>query len=317
METKRRGGLPQNILRELPGTLRGLHDLPRSLRERLWASEQRKATDGATETVTVGGMPLRELPLTALYGVEEGGFTPPRKDFDDGSLLALADSIRLHGLLQPLVVRPCDKGSDYTVVCGQRRLRAMEILGYKKAPCLICRLPAWETAVLALCDNLHRRSLDLFEQAEAEEALLSFATADELSAFLSLPPSAVEERRALRNLSEREKLLIRAAELPESAAVALGRTEDAALRMAVLEALCRTKLTHLGKGAVENLTASCRASAKLGGAGRRLLLKNLRLFYNSIERAVDSVKDAGMKAGYTVREEDDRQVIEIVLYKDS
>lgn len=290
------------IARKRDGEKQNTGELPR------WAAEN-------------GGMPFAELPLAALYG--EGKYPPPRKDFDDSGILALADSIRLHGLLTPLIVRPADGytlpgdapdgAGQYTVICGQRRLRALEILGKTTAPCFICLLPEEETAILSLCENIHRRPLSVFEQASAERALLAYATPDELSALLSLPASSVENRLPLEKLTPRERLLISAANLPEQEITALCRSSDPALRMAVLEELCRLKLLERGKNSVENLLSACAASSKLAEGRRLLLQKDLRLFYNSIDRAVRLLRETGVDAAYTVTVDGNRQTITLTL----
>lgn len=254
---------------------------------------------------------LRSLPVKALRRSPPG----PRRDFEDTALLALADSIRLHGLLVPLLVRETgDPEAPYTVLSGHRRLRALEILGRTHADCLILPAEAEAAALIPLLDNLHRRPLTLFEEAEAEAALPGDAAT--LATALSLPQEQMFARGRLLQFSPKERRLIRAAELPEESAVALAAISDPVTRMAALEDLCRRIGERGGRDGIASLLQASAASAKLADGRKRLLMRDLRLFYNSIDRAVAAVRETGLRVRYDVRDEGDRQVIEITLLRE-
>jgi ParB family chromosome partitioning protein len=89
----------------------------------------------------------------------------PRRQFDRRELAELADSIREHGILQPLTVRRCDKG--FELVSGERRLRAARLAGLGEVPCLIAGVDEETSSLLALVENLQRRDLDFIEEARA------------------------------------------------------------------------------------------------------------------------------------------------------
>ncbi len=88
----------------------------------------------------------------------------PRKTFDEDSLEELAESIKQHGLLQPVVVRP--SGSGYEIVAGERRWRAFRMAGMKTVPCLIRDLTDEEATLFAIIENMQRKDLDPIEEAE-------------------------------------------------------------------------------------------------------------------------------------------------------
>ena len=94
----------------------------------------------------------------------------PRKNFDDESISALADSIKQHGVLQPLLVRPY--GSSYQIVAGERRWRAARMLGMSEVPVQIKELSDVETMQIALIENLQRENLNPIEEAKGYNELV-------------------------------------------------------------------------------------------------------------------------------------------------
>ena len=88
----------------------------------------------------------------------------PRKHFDETAIQALADSIREHGVLQPLLVRPLASGG-YQIVAGERRWRAAKMLGLDEIPVVVKDLSDLETAQIALIENLQRENLNPIEEA--------------------------------------------------------------------------------------------------------------------------------------------------------
>ncbi|MFZ5823769.1 MAG: ParB/RepB/Spo0J family partition protein [Bacillota bacterium] len=94
----------------------------------------------------------------------------PRKEFDQARLDELAASIREHGIVQPIVVRP--KGKGYEIVAGERRWRAAGLAGLKKIPALVREFSEAETMEIALIENLQREDLNPLEEAEAYKVLM-------------------------------------------------------------------------------------------------------------------------------------------------
>mgnify|MGYP000469385636 CR=1 FL=1 len=95
----------------------------------------------------------------------------PRSVFDAAGLQELAASIRQYGVLQPLSVRK--KGSGFELVAGERRLRAAGLAGLREVPCLVAQVGEEDSALLALMENLQRRDLDCWEEAQAIARLIS------------------------------------------------------------------------------------------------------------------------------------------------
>ena len=94
----------------------------------------------------------------------------PRRHFAEDGLRELAASIRAYGILQPLTVRRIQQG--YELVAGERRLRAARMAGLREVPCLVAQVDEEDSALLALIENLQRRDLDCWEEAEAIARLI-------------------------------------------------------------------------------------------------------------------------------------------------
>ena len=114
--------------------------------------------DNATEEL--GSSSAVKLKLSEI----EPNKNQPRKNFDEEALAELSHSIELHGVLQPLVVRPMPDGS-YQLVAGERRWRASRMAGLTEVPVVIKELTDAQVAEIALVENLQREDLDPIEEA--------------------------------------------------------------------------------------------------------------------------------------------------------
>ena len=128
----------------------------------------------------------------------------PRKYFDETAISALADSIREHGILQPLLVRPIPLGG-YQIVAGERRWRAARMLGLDEVPVIIRELNDLETAQIALIENLQRENLNPMEEAMGFQRLMDEfgMTQDDIAKFVGRSRSAVANAVRLLKLPEK------------------------------------------------------------------------------------------------------------------
>lgn len=172
-----------------------------------------------------------------------------RKRFDEVSVLALADSIRQHGLLQPVLVRRAGKGmyekTHYVCVAGEKRLRACQMLGWDEIPCLILLPQTNNLTTLALTENLIRSDLDMFELADGFEALTKqeLMPQEKIAACLSTSKRNVARKNKLLKLTPNEQKFILANHLTERHALALLRIEDTYLRMKVAHLIAERHYT--------------------------------------------------------------------------
>lgn len=134
----------------------------------------------------------------------------PRKDFDEAALQDLADSISVHGLLQPIVVKPLTNGR-YMIVAGERRWRACRLAGLDNVPVIIKDFDSKEVMEVALIENLQRENLNAVEESLGYKALIDEygLTQDEVAARVGKSRSAVANALRLLNLTEQETELLR------------------------------------------------------------------------------------------------------------
>ncbi len=228
----------------------------------------------------------------------------PRKYFDNGETLRLADSIRLHGILQPLCVRKPVSAGDlqdfdgvYELISGERRLRAAKLLGLSEVPCIIIEADSLRSAELAIIENLQREDLNIFEEAAAIAALINLygLTQEEVAAKLSASQSYVANKLRLLRFDDAEQRTILEKHLTERHARALLRISDPAERKSVLE-------TVVARGynvaATEEYVATLLNNTEAPKPTRRrtALVKDIRIFYNTVDRAVDIMQRAGIDA---------------------
>lgn len=146
----------------------------------------------------------------------------PRRNFDEESLGRLADSIKEHGLLQPIVVRPINDG-DYQIVAGERRWRACRMLGMTEVPVIIKKLDDFETAQIALIENLQREDLNPIEEAQGYQELMDKygMTQEAVSKTLGRSRSSIANLLRLLNLPDEVKQMVEKKELSQGHAKAL------------------------------------------------------------------------------------------------
>ena len=231
--------------------------------------------------------------------LEVGSIRPnprqPRRMFEEAALRELAASIRRHGVVQPLVVRRRPDG--WELVAGERRLRAARLAGLEAVPCVEAEADEQESALLALVENLQRQDLHYFEEAAAIADYLrrTGATQEEAAAQLGRSPSAVANKLRLLRLSPACQTLLLERGLTERHARALLRLEDEEER---LQALRRAAEKQWNVAQTEQyIERRLEALQATPPAGRRTyVLKDVRLFLNSVERGLRIVREAGVDA---------------------
>lgn len=153
----------------------------------------------------------------------------PRREFDEEALNSLAESIRQHGLIQPILVRPI-LGGGYMIVAGERRYRACQLAGVTEIPVIIRDLTDKETMEIALIENLQRENLNPIEEAEGYRALMDDygLTQEEVSEVIGKSRSAVANSLRLLNLPDEIIVLLEQGKLSAGHARALLSFDDEA-----------------------------------------------------------------------------------------
>lgn len=160
----------------------------------------------------------------------------PRKVFDDAALRELSESIKLHGLIQPLLVRPMSDGS-YQIVAGERRWRASRLAGLERVPVVIKEMADSEVMELALIENLQREDLNPIEEAEGYKTLMdTYAlTQEQVAERVGKSRSAVANALRLMGLNDIEKEALQSGEITAGHARALMSIPDKELRRQAFE----------------------------------------------------------------------------------
>ena len=172
-----------------------------------------------------------------------------RERFDEVAVATLADSIRRHGLLQPIVVKRCGnvlgERPQYTCVCGRRRIEAFRMLGWDEIPCLMVGSNVSFIDELALVENLARCDLDMFEYAAAFAGLLNVnaCTEDDLASRLATSLLHMKHKLDLLSFTETEQMFILQNSLTEEHAEQFLRIEDSELRQKVVKLVADRQYT--------------------------------------------------------------------------
>lgn len=231
----------------------------------------------------------------------------PRKTFKDEELNSLASSIEENGILQPLTVRKLNL-QEYELVAGERRLRAAVIAGLKRVPCIVIKCTDRESAIFALLENLQRSDLGMFEEARGISRLIRKynLTQEEAAAKLGKKQSTVANKLRLLKLTMDEQDWINQAGLSERHARALLRISDESLRKEALSKVISEGLNiSQTEELVDNIISSSFIEVDDKHRKKRVVIKDVRIFINTINKAVDTMRLAGINAVSKRAENDD------------
>lgn len=240
----------------------------------------------------------------------------PRKVFDADSLAALSQSIKANGILQPLSVREKDSDGIYELIAGERRLRAATDAGFNRVPCIVVNADCAQSAVYAVIENLQRRELNFFEEALAIETLCDKYGFDrsELSKKLGKAPSTVSNKLRLLRLPEDVRDKIISAQLSERHARALLKIDDSNKLHAAVDTVIKRSLNV---AQTERLVDAIVQGAVSHKPKVIKLFKDVRIFVNTINHAVDTMRDAGIAAQAQQTETEESIVFTVRIPKES
>ncbi len=172
---------------------------------------------------------LKEIKISDI----DQNVNQPRKSFDEESLAELSESIKQHGVLQPIIVK--SNGARYQIVAGERRWRAARIAGLKAIPAIIKDSDEAQSMEIALVENLQRENLNPIEEAEGIRRLMEFIqlTQEQAAQRLGKSRSAVANSLRLLSLPDEFKQMISKDQLSSGHARALLAVDDAKLRATI------------------------------------------------------------------------------------
>lgn len=219
----------------------------------------------------------------------------PRKVFSPDQLTSLAKSISQDGVIQPLSVRRVDGG--FELISGERRLRAAKMAGMTTVPCILINADRKRSAVMSLIENIQRSQLNFFEEAQAVDKLVrTFGlTQEEVAVRLGLAQSTIANKLRLLRLSDEEQQIITQSGLSERHARALLRVNEIPVRKSILLKAVNGSWTvtqlegYIKKLEEQEIHRRCiRKSA--------VMLRDVKMFFNTVNKAVDVMRLAGVDA---------------------
>lgn len=225
----------------------------------------------------------------------------PRKVFDTYELQSLADSITANGIIQPLTVRKTD-GGKYSLIAGERRLRAAKIAGLRRVPCVLHRTNDLTAALYAITENMQRADLNCFEEALAIQTLINDfrLTQSEVAVQLGMANSTVSNKLRLLKLSPEIQNRLLSASLTERHARALLRLSperrNDALDKIIAEGLNLSQTEELIENILNPTVCETIEQTPSVKPIRKAAIGDIKLFSNSLSKLLCTMQNAGITA---------------------
>ncbi len=221
----------------------------------------------------------------------------PRQSFNDALILSLADSIRNHGIINPITVRRSTKNKElFEIIAGERRLKAAKLLEMSEIPCIIADADELESAEMSIIENIQREDLNFFEEAAAIAALIKSygLTQAEAAERLSVSQPYVANKLRILRLTDEERQKILKSELSERHARALLQISSPSERLHIIDYVSSHNLNVAATEAYIERLMSEKTVPRNESFSKRAVLKDIRVFYNSVDRAISTIKQAGI-----------------------
>lgn len=220
----------------------------------------------------------------------------PRLTFDEKELQNLADSIKVHGVIQPLVLRKT--GNKYEIIAGERRYKASCMAGLKKVPAIVREMTDNESAEVALIENIQRKNLSSIEEAQSYKNLLNrgYLTQEELAQKLGVSQPTIANKLRLLNLCDEVQNALLNEQISERHARSLLQLTDPDAQKKMLNRTIKERLTvkqldneikKMLDGNNENGGATMNPVLDDGGNNTPLMDTNKNIFGFNINAPVD------------------------------
>ncbi|MBU5673716.1 nucleoid occlusion protein [Paenibacillus brevis] len=262
---------------------------------------------GMTERAEVDE--VKQIPVGDIVGSPY----QPRSIFDDEKIDELCQTIRTHGVIQPIVVR--FRNDKYEIIAGERRWRAVKKLGLATIPAIQREFNDSQAASIALIENLQREGLTAIEEALAYQNLIDLhqLTQESLAQRLGKSQSTIANKIRLLNLPEGVKNSLMERKITERHARALLSLDSEELQLKVLEEIIQKELNVKQ---TEARIAFYKEVAKNKKSSRRIsFTKDVRLALNTIRQSIDMVSGSGMAIKTSEKDHEDHYEIVIQIPK--
>ncbi len=231
----------------------------------------------------------------------------PRQVFKEEALTELADSIRQHGILQPLSVRR--SGNGYELIAGERRLRAAQMAGLTEIPCIVMNMDEQESTLAAMVENLQRQDLDFVEEAMGISRLMDLCNMSQEQAARHLGKSQSAIANKLRILRHSPQVLeaLRQSGLTERHARALLKLNDEGEKMRAIAVIARLGMSV---ARTEQYIEDLRTGQLERNRG-----VNVGAFLNNLNQSLRRIQSSGISAISERRETENEIVLTITIPK--
>lgn len=248
---------------------------------------------------------VRQLPVDQI---EPNPFQP-RTVFDDEKIEELCQTIRTHGVIQPIVVR--EKDGRYELIAGERRWRAVKKLGLATIPAIVRQMTDAQAASAALIENLQREGLTAIEEAAAYQQLIELhgLTQESLAQRLGKGQSTIANKLRLLSLPESVQRALLERKITERHARALLPLKDEALQLKVLKEILDKELNV--KQTEQRVAALLGRTARRPRAKRKAFSRDLRLAINTLRQSIDLVLQSGLPI--ETNEEDGEEYYQFII----
>lgn len=263
----------------------------------------RKITVKPQKEVVVEKVVKKEEVMVKISDIEPNR-EQPRKNFDEDSLLELAESIKQFGVIQPLIVQK--KGDYYEIIAGERRWRAAKLAGLKEVPVIVKKYTEQEIVEISLIENIQRENLNPIEEAQAYKRLLTEFNLkqDEVAERVSKSRTAVTNSMRLLKLDEKVQQMVIDDMISSGHARALLAIEDKELQATLAVRIFDEKLSVRE---VERLVRNLQAKEP----EKKKEQKNNSFIYKDIEEKIKSI--LGTKVN-VIHKDNNKGKIEIEYY---
>lgn len=254
-----------------------------------------------------------EVKLIPITDIVSSPFQP-RTIFDDERIDELCQTIRTHGVIQPIVVRV--RNDKYEIIAGERRWRAVTKLGHDTIPAIVREFNDSQTASIALIENLQRENLTAIEEAVAYQRLIELhtLTQESLAQRLGKSQSTIANKLRLLGLPEVVKQSLMERQITERHARALLSLDSEELQLKVLQDIIKN---DLNVKQTEMRIAFLKELTKPKKAKRISFTKDVRLALNTIRQSIEMVSGSGLEIKTKEQDHEDHYEIVIKIPKNS
>ena len=253
-------------------------------------------------------LPGRPKTINQVVSLPVGSILPsphqPRRDFNLAELDILAKSIAQNGLLCPITGRKDPEGGNrYFLIAGERRLLACRRLGYEEVPAVISTAPEANAAVLTLIENLHRQDLNCFEEAEGIYALMkeSGLSQQKVCAMLAKPQPTVANKLRLLRLDPQVRQFLIDHGMGERIARSLLALTGADRQLRAARHILQNQMSaRQAEAYIATLTGPKKGNRRAMG-----YLRDLRILFTPVDKAVEEIKRCGISVQAQTTEEKD------------